>query len=183
MKIKTLGTLAAIAAVAIAFTADHSEAANFRTQRYRERVLRTALVKYAVSKLGTKVDQGQGGQCTELVTAALQSAGGVGGKFDTTPYVWGRLWTGSNIPGRGTIVQFEGVVFQGGGWTWNFPHHTAIVESVNGTQVTLLHQNVDGSLAASQVRRQTIDFATKTSGTYTIYVPRPSSRPRHFAQN
>lgn len=178
MNVKTMVKVGCVAAITLACLAPTSEGATVSPiQRMKERKLRNALVSFAQGKLGTKVDLGQGGQCTELIVAGLRATRGLTGKFDVTPYDWGRIWTSNNnMPGVGTIVQFEGVVFKGGGWTWNFPHHTAIVESVNGTQVTLLHQNVDGSLAASQVRRQTIDFATKVSGTYTIYVPQPSRR-------
>jgi hypothetical protein len=48
------------------------------------------------------------------------------------------------------------------------PHHTAIIESVNGSTITMLHQNVNG---VRTVSRMTLNLATKTGGSYTFYRP------------
>lgn len=158
----------------------------------KQEALKKNIVKFAQSKLGTKVDLGQGGECTELIQAALKQYGGqpmfyrktmvfVDGKGTWVPtYGWGSqiiiATKGKTIqiPPAGSIVQFEHCVFKTGNTTSNMPHHTAIVESVNGTMVTLLHQNVNGSLDKSVVRRQIVDFAGKQKGGgFTAFYPVP----------
>ncbi len=56
------------------------------------------------------------------------------------------------------------------------PIHTAIVASVNGTRVTVIHQNVDGQTAIqkSRVRAQEFDLSKRVSGSCIVYraVPR-----------
>jgi hypothetical protein len=53
------------------------------------------------------------------------------------------------------------------------PHHTAIVETANGTTVTLLHQNMEGDKAKSKVRRDTFNLAGIVRGSYRVYMPIP----------
>jgi hypothetical protein len=128
-----------------------------------------------VNFAAAKVDQkGLGdGQCTRLVEAALAAAGAKTG----SNYVWGMR----EDPGQkilpGFIIQFTNCAFSdsatGRSWKLGLPNHTAIVEKASGTQVTLLHQNVDGEPAEvkSYVRRLDLDLAWLQSGTYTIYCP------------
>ena len=178
--------------VAMAFVGSESFA-DGPIDKVKQAALRANIVKFAQSKLGTKVDLGQGGECTELIDAALKQYGGkpifyrktmvfdkgTPGWFPT--YGWGGmvLSTKSKVPPgttAGHIIQFEKCKFESTNRKWDFPHHTAIVESVNGTNITLLHQNVDGGVKngfPSEVRRQTIDFATKINGGFTVWNPIP----------
>ncbi|MFN0018498.1 MAG: CHAP domain-containing protein [Pirellulaceae bacterium] len=128
-----------------------------------------AVLNFAASKVGQK---GLGdGQCTRLIEAALAAAGAKPGKG----FVWGRtLMTGETMR-PGDIIQFTSVVIKDGFSTWNLgaPNHTAIVSQVNGTKVTLLHQNMDGepAIVKSHVRSQELDFSKKVSGTFIVYRP------------
>jgi hypothetical protein len=153
--------------------------------KVKQAALMKNIVKYAQSKLGQKILRGE---CTDLVTEALRVHRGEGIKHSSfnsfltgkpvrvETYTWGtqELKTSRKaIPAVGSIVQFEGCKFSSNGSTWNFPHHTAIVEAVNGTKVTLLHQNMDGSLSRSKVRRDVVDFSGKTAGRHYSFLPNP----------
>jgi hypothetical protein len=74
----------------------------------------------------------------------------------------------------GDILQFENVNFKhtspNGSWsTSSFPHHTAIVLSVNGKQITVLHQNVGGNRTVQQTIINLND--RQPGGTITAYEP------------
>lgn len=110
-----------------------------------------SVVSYAMSKKGQKIGNGQ---CTELVTAALNSANARPGNFgDYRNYVWGERRPTGAIIRPGDIIQFEECKFvttttNANGTSTStqvMDHHTAIVRySTQGT-VLLLHQNLDGS--------------------------------------
>jgi hypothetical protein len=155
----------------------------------KQATLMKNIVKFAQSKVGQKVDLGQGGECTELVIAALKNHRGallthdtadvtINGQITKVPsYRWGtRILTPKgklNVPTAGCIVQFEQCTFSKNGSSWVMFHHTAIVEKVSGTKVTLLHQNMEGDKARSVVRRDTIDFSGKKNGSYRVFKPNP----------
>jgi hypothetical protein len=141
--------------------------------------------------MGKKVG---GGQCTDLVNAALNYAaakqleirkatpGEVASGFNVNlaghedeVYVWGRGVKSLRRrggpepvikPEPGYILQFERCEFANG---YKAPHHTAIVVSRDGTKVVLLHQN-DG---AQIVTAREVDLSTKVSGTIRMYLPQP----------
>jgi hypothetical protein len=130
--------------------------------------LNDAVLAYAVAALGTQV--GDGG-CWALADEALKAAGAdTSGDF---AYVFGSaVDLYAVIPGD--VLQFEGVHFEGpdpatGGTYWqDFPHHTAIVYSVNGSQITLLNQNVNGD---TTVQFTTINLNDLQYGTISAYRP------------
>jgi hypothetical protein len=129
--------------------------------------------KYAESMLGKQVGNGE---CWTLVNAALNKAGakqpGQGG-YGT--YVFGKEVALKDVK-PGDILQFENVVFKhtnpnGSSYTNNFPHHTAIVNKVQGRQIDLLHQNVNGNRT---VQTGTINLDHKQpGGTLLGYRPQP----------
>jgi hypothetical protein len=129
--------------------------------------LNDAVLSFAVANLGTQVGDGQ---CWTLVDQALKAAGA-----DTSgdaACIWGNP-IGLNALAPGDVLQFENVHFQGatagGGWYWqDFPHHTAIVYAVNGSQITLLNQNVNGDMT---VQFTTINLDDWQSGTISAYEP------------
>ncbi len=129
--------------------------------------LNDAVVSFAMANLGTQVGDGQ---CWTLVDQALKAAGA-----DTSgdaAYVWGNP-IGLDALAPGDVLQFENVHFQGatpdGGWySQDFPHHSAIVYSVDGNKITLLNQNVNGDMT---VQFTTINLDDWQSGTISAYEP------------
>lgn len=158
-----------------------------------DRRMQRSVMEMIVQFAANQVDQeGVGdGHCTDLVNAAYWYSGAQpmtqvthrireGKNFvPLSTCDWGQRFVPlgkSNkplIPHAGCVVQFEGCGFSTDGDDLNFDHHSAIVESANGTMVTLIHQNVDGSLGDSKVRRQTVDFSGKVRGHYFVYLPLP----------
>jgi len=127
--------------------------------------------------LYAKVMRGTGpigdGQCTALVEAALKAARA---KYPGN-YVWGTPVALGDVQ-PGDILQFEGVKFESPNSRSNYPHHTAIVQAVNGTVLTLIHQNVGTRdpnqkprVLDSRVRNDDINLAHKTQGTIQAYRP------------
>jgi hypothetical protein len=130
--------------------------------------LNDAVLAYAVAALGTQV--GDGG-CWALADEALKAAGAdTSGDFGCVFGSAVDLY--AVIPGD--VLQFEGVHFEGpdpatGGTYWqDFPHHTAIVYSVSGSQITLLNQNVNGD---TTVQFTTINLNDLQYGTISAYRP------------
>jgi hypothetical protein len=130
------------------------------------------VLQFAQSRMGQQVGRGE---CWDLANEALRAAGahqpGQGG-YGT--YVYGSAVSLSSLR-PGDILQFEGVNFKhvnpNGSWyTSNFAHHTAIVQGVRGTQIDVLHQNVNGD---RRVQAGTIDLKDKQSGTILAYRPQP----------
>jgi hypothetical protein len=127
-----------------------------------ERSLNSKVLAFAQSKLGQQVGNGE---CWTLANEALIAAGAK----PANGYTFGQVVT---QPVPGDIIQFYNARFESNG-SWHqmgSPHHTAIIEQVQGTRITMLHQNVNG---IRTVQRMTLDLATKTSGSYTIYRPMP----------
>jgi hypothetical protein len=148
----------------------------------------------ALGGMAVGFDNGGGnisyGQCTDLVNACLQAAGAQTLRIDPTvhypggdpqgKYIWGQEVARANPAApslngimAGDVLQFEGVHFEGtdpvtgGFYTQDFQHHTAIVSSVNGQQIGLIEQNVNGSGVVSG----TINLADMTSGEIIAYHP------------
>ncbi len=130
--------------------------------------LNSAVLAFAQGKLGQKV--GDGG-CTRLIEAALESVGAKPGENLNSPgfYVWGRLLVAGEAMTPGDIIQFApGTTFQtptSSLWMDSLFGHAAIIESVNGTTITMLNQN----MAGSPVIRTTVDLATITAGSFAVY--------------
>ncbi|GAA3000517.1 hypothetical protein [Kitasatospora sp. NPDC006786] len=142
-----------------------------------------AVQKFATSRLGQTVG---GGECTDLVNAALQDANARPGNFSNPPYyVWGTEIT-QRPPQWGTwqngdIIQFAYAHFQ---WvenhvtkTWGVGptgRHTAIIWNATFTgsgpwDTWLIHQN-DG---VRKVTQRQLYLARLVSGSYTVYRPVP----------
>ncbi len=127
------------------------------------------VLTFAKLNVGKQVGDGQ---CWTLADQALKFAGarrpGSGGlgifQFGTA------IANGKNPPTSlmrpGDIVQFEEVKFEDGNSWFEFPKHTAIVQSVQGTKVTLLHQNLGNQ---KTVQSTTLDFSKLTKGTYYAF--------------
>jgi hypothetical protein len=122
--------------------------------------LNRGVLDFAQSKLGQQVGRGE---CWDLANEALIAAGAQ----PANGYTFGTVVT-QPIPGD--IIQFYNARFESNG-SWHqmgSPHHTAIIEKVQGNTITMLHQNVNGNRT---VQRMTLDLSTKTSGSYTFYRP------------
>jgi hypothetical protein len=130
-----------------------------------DRGLLDDIIAYAADRLGQTIGNGE---CWTLVDAAMADAGakrpGTGG---LGTYEFGGQVYAIYVPGD--IMQFENVVFTySNGRTENYPHHTAIIESVSGTSITILNQNVNG---VRSVVRSTLDLNAQNSGTIRVYRP------------
>jgi hypothetical protein len=153
------------------------------------------IVSYARQRLGDRVGDGE---CFTLVDRALRNAGArsAADYGEVTPdadYVWGTAVNLSDLR-PGDVIQFRDYQFERTVVTSNDegettetetqerPHHTAIVESVDGSTVTVLEQNApDGA----PVSRNRLPFADSTSevggstttidvsGTWWFYRPQP----------
>ena len=124
-------------------------------------------LSWAMSMRGKKVGKGE---CTDLVSMYLAYSTAVGGNFkDYRNYIWGGIPNGVRA---GDIIQFEYCKFQwkSGNTTYyvNMDHHTAIIASVSGTTVKLLHQNAP---IGGPVKLQTLNLSTKTQGTFRFWRP------------
>jgi hypothetical protein len=111
------------------------------------------------------------GQCTRLAEAALAAVGAKPGNG----FVWGRPLKAGEAMRLGDIIQFKSFVIKDGGYTWNLgiPDHTAIVAGINGTKVSVFHQNTNGEPAVikSRIVGQQYDFSKRDSGSYIVYRP------------
>ena len=151
------------------------------------------VVGFAEAHLGQEVGQGQ---CTDLVEAAYAAAGAVpesqlGPTGSNADYVWGTLVTTVTTASHslagvlpGDVIQFRDVTlvhtttYPNGSWsstTQTAEHHTAIVESVSGSTITVLEQNA-GSSSTPDSTRYTVQHGTYNlsdlqSGTMWIYQP------------
>ena len=146
----------------------------------------TKMIAYAKAHLGSRVPATSAGECTDLVVASLAASNGQPGNFSNSPfYTWGRLVkpvskessTGKKLapklyPEAGYIIQFENCHFATANSSNDFPKHTAIIEHVSGSVLTLLHQNVNGNRT---VVRSTLDMSTLKSGTFQYFSPLPKA--------
>jgi hypothetical protein len=151
------------------------------------------VVAFAEAHLGQKVGQGE---CTDLAEAAYAAAGAesesmLGPTGPDANYVWGTLVTTVTTANHslagvlpGDVIQFRDVTlvhtttYPNGSWyttTQTAAHHTAIVESVSGSTIYVLEQNV-GSANTPDSVRHTVQHGTYNindlqSGTMWIYQP------------
>ncbi len=141
--------------------------------------LNTRILTYAEAEVGTQVGDGQ---CGSLAIGALNFAGAKSNFDRMDPngdFAWGQL--GTTLTARshdvsqvrpGDVIQFRNaqtVTRNGYSTSWQTAdHHTAIVESVSGTTITVLNQNVNGQLT---VQRGTWNVADLTGGTMWVYHP------------
>jgi len=118
------------------------------------------ILEFAINHLGQQVGNGE---CWTLAAEALIYAGAK----PADGYVFGdKIPLTSAQPGD--ILQFESAVFVGPTY-WmrlGLPHHTAIVDTVQGTQFVILQQNFNGSL---RVQKSPLNMADLKSGTVTVY--------------
>lgn len=123
------------------------------------------VLDYAQSVVGQWVGNGQ---CTELAIEALR----VAGARPNQGYVWGTPVTFEQLQ-PGDIVQFHSPTFVlADGYELKSPGpHTMVVESVEGTKIHVLHQNVVGSA----VQTGTYDPTQLIAGVIEYYRPIPAS--------
>lgn len=140
-------------------------------QRPQISSLNQSVVNYAQSVVGQRIGNGQ---CTELAIAALRAAGAQPGQN----YVWGTTLRGVEDLQPGDIIQMFDARFQNpnGSSGWSTGPHTAIVTSVEGTKVGVLHQNVAGS----PVQTGEYDFRYATGGRFNYYRPAAGRQDNGF---
>jgi hypothetical protein len=149
------------------------------------------VLAFAQGAFGTKVGSGQ---CADLAVAALAAAGAKpGSNFQSQGlYVWGQAVSVAQAKAGDIIQFFPGTTFKttnpDGSWFTNtfgstsdpqhITGHTAIIESVNGSVITMLQQNVNGQMF---VQRATLDLSTIQPSTnpafpggFQIYQPIPA---------
>ena len=142
-----------------------------RSQRSLSNALNTRVLQFAESKRGQQVGRGE---CWDLADEALNSAGAHRpNQAGYGAYVFGQAVALTALK-AGDILQFENVNFKhtspNGSWSSNsFPHHTAVVRSVQGRQIELLQQNVKND---RHVQTGTINLDDRQAGgTITAYRP------------
>ncbi len=153
-----------------------------------------SILTYCRENLGKKIGTGQ---CASLASSALRNSGAaIRGGPDWPAqgdYVWGEpvAFIKAAFGGlkgtkdlsqveAGDIVQFHQTRFSGynhidgGVYSMEAEHHTAVVESVdpNGKTITVLHQNWNGKMV---VRRQTLYLRGMTRGWLRFYHPVPTA--------
>lgn len=153
-----------------------------------------SVLAFCRENIGKKIGTGQ---CASLASTALRNSGAATRNGPDWPaagdYVWGdpvaqvkASFTG--LKGTkdlahveaGDIVQFHDTRFSGynhadgGVYSMEADHHTAVVESVNptGKTITVLHQNWNGKMI---VRRQTLYLRGMTRGWLRFYHPVPTA--------
>jgi hypothetical protein len=156
-------------------------------------VVNQKVLAFAESHVGQEVGQGQ---CTDLVEAAYAAAGAVpesqlGPTGADADYVWGTLVATVTTANRslagvlpGDVIQFRDVslvhttTYPNGSWsttTKTAEHHTAIVESVSGSTISVLEQNVGDANTPDSVRYSdqhgTYNLSDLQTGTMWIYQP------------
>jgi hypothetical protein len=122
------------------------------------------ILAFAQAKLGTQVGNGE---CWTLAAEALKAA-------DAEPplqYVFGREVATADVR-PGMVLQFESARFEGPGYyaVYGAPNHTAIVASVRGSTVRILHQNVNGDRT---VQYGELQLDHLVSGSMIVYQPLP----------
>jgi hypothetical protein len=170
----TLALLCVIGLLPLTGTASAQSYRNSYWWRHRHQNTATAslnqkVLAYAQGMVG-KPDGN--GECWTLVDDALRSAGA--NTSGDVNFVFGQpIATSSVIPGD--VIQFTSAKFvhtnPGGGSSWftlGYPNHTAIVSSVQGGQITLLNQNINGNRT---VQYTTINLGGLQSGSMQAYRP------------
>lgn len=123
--------------------------------------------------MGHKVGRGE---CWDLPYYALQVVGAkTPHDLGTDLYVWGQEIPLSEAK-PGDILQFENVVIErhwsdGSWYKWDFPKHSAIIESVNGVYYTLLNENYDDKKIVTRLKDIPLGDANINSGSIKAYRP------------
>lgn len=156
--------------------------------------LKNKILAYCISHLGVKVDRGE---CWDLAENALKSANAktsndLGKVGADTDYIWGSEISLS-AASPGCIIQFRNYKYVKETSNERYlrsenqtrPHHTAIIEKVNGKgEIVVLEQNVGNN---KKVHRNTLYFETTTykdgrntiaisvTGKFKIYEPLPKN--------
>lgn len=127
--------------------------------------LNRKVLAFANSRLGQQVGNGE---CWTLAAEACKDAGA----YLTGVYCFGRKLGSLDTPLPGDILQLEQAQFKARFGIQTFPHHTAVIEKVEGrTVLDVLHQNM-GS-AGKTVSRATLRLEDKIAGAAEIFRPRP----------
>jgi hypothetical protein len=137
-----------------------------------DEALNRKVLKFAEERLGKKVGDGE---CWTLADEALGAAGAHRpGRGGYGSFVFGKAVDRKELT-PGDVIQFSKVRIErrgaGGVVAWSDVYqHTAIVEKVQGSRVTLLHQNYNGQRTVS---RLTFDLNDVRRGTLSFYRPEP----------
>jgi hypothetical protein len=128
------------------------------------------IVQYGIDHLGQIVG---GGQCTDLVSAALAFAGAPPGDFSSPigDYVWGQKINFPVDPAQpGDILQLVNAKLTGPNGFWETTtQHSAIIESASGLLLHVIDQNAP---TGNPVAREDINLGwTLERGSYSIYRP------------
>lgn len=130
------------------------------------------VLAFTKTSIGTTVGRGE---CWDLAQQALDYSGSIWSK----PHQFGfALGKGEPIL-AGDIIQFQSARFEWkegyrSGWKQlGSPGHTSIVYAVNGSQLQLAHQNVNG---VRKVFLDSIDLTHIVSGSYQIFRPYKGKR-------
>ncbi|MBT4866897.1 MAG: CHAP domain-containing protein [Planctomycetaceae bacterium] len=126
--------------------------------------LNRRVLQFALSQMGRKVGNGE---CWTLADQALRQSGARG----AINFNFGRQIPLAQIQ-PGDILQFKSARFDFGNSFYFFgaPDHTVVVLGVEGTKVTILHQNFGKKI----VTKLTVDFKNMTKG--KVWAWRPVSR-------
>lgn len=124
--------------------------------------LNAGVLGFAQQNFGRTVGNGE---CWTLANEALKAAGA----RPAVGYTFGAGINRRDVT-PGDILQFTSVRIEKGNQFWNLgtPQHTAIVEAVEGTVVTVLHQN----FGTRTVTRLTFDFEDVVRGEIGAFRPR-----------
>jgi len=155
----TAGTISTGAGTSGSGTADSGGSGNTSGQT-PSTTFNAKILQFARDHLGQQVGNGE---CWTLAEDALIYAGAK----PANQYVFGDAIPLSSAQ-PGDILQFESVILIGANY-WMIlgtPHHTAIVDQIQGGQIQMLNQNVNGVL---RVQYSTINLADLHSGTITAY--------------
>jgi hypothetical protein len=122
------------------------------------------IIAFVDKNLGKKVGTGQ---CWDLASAALNSAGA---KW-TSPWGFGTKLNYSTEPVKpGDIIRFKNVKFKNGNFIGTYPEHTAIIYKVKKKgEWKIAEQNNNARLF---VIISDFHLAWKTKGTIEIYRPK-----------
>jgi hypothetical protein len=124
--------------------------------------LNGAVLKFAEGEIGQRVGSGL---CWELGVAALAAAGAQPPQGNS----YGTAVTQADAK-PGDIIVFNTAYFRGANY-WMLlgdPLHVAVLESISGAQIVMLHQNFNGQLF---VTRSTLNLGDLKRGTVTFYQP------------
>jgi hypothetical protein len=127
-------------------------------------LLNRRVLQYSLSQMGRKVGNGE---CWTLAAQALRQSGARG----ANNFNFGREIALAKIQ-PGDILQFKSARFEFGRSYYFFgtPDHTVIVSDVQGSKVSILHQNFGKKI----VTKLTIDFKNMTKG--KVWAWRPVAR-------